>query len=114
MRAADRRDQAGTRRRTGSDGSARLRGVCWRAGRKAQPFGAAALNAAPQECLRGGGDDAEPRTPAGDDRNIDGEFIAPGDELPRAVEGVDQNEAVGDALRQRTARRLLRHDTYAG
>ena len=81
---------------------------------QAQPFGAAALNAAPQECLRGGGDDAEPRTPAGDDRNIDGEFIAPGDELPRAVEGVDQNEAVGDALRQRTARRLLRHDTYAG
>jgi len=73
----------------------------------------AAFAGAPGE-RRGGGDDAEPRTPAGDDRNIDGEFIAPGDELPRAVEGVDQNEAVGDALRQRTARRLLRHDTYAG
>ena len=76
--------------------------------------GAAALNAAPQECLRRGGNDAEAWAPASHDRNINSEFIAPGDEFPRTVEGVDQNEAIGNTLRQRAARSLLRHDAHAG
>ena len=60
---------------------------------KRQPFRAAADNAAPDQPERGGADDAKQRRSAGYQRQINGEFVAAGDEFLGAVERVDQEEA---------------------
>ena len=58
-----------------------------------QPFRAASDNAAPDQPERGRADDAEQRRPPGDEGQIDGEFVAAGDEFLGAVQGVDQEKA---------------------
>ena len=59
---------------------------------------------APDQSERGRGDDAEQRHAVGHQRQIDGEFVAAGDEFLGAVERVDQEEAVSiGQLRQMDA-----------
>ena len=58
-----------------------------------QPFGAAADQAAPDQSERRRADDAEQRRAVGDQREIDGELVAAGDEFLGAVERIDQEEA---------------------
>src|SRR4029453_11728932 len=84
------------------------------AGRQTQPLGAAALDPTPEDSLRRGGNDTETRTSTAHQRNIDRELIPPGDKLRGAVEGVDQDEAARDALRERASHRLLRHHAHPG
>ena len=85
-----------------------------RSGRKTQPLGAAPHNPPPQDSPRRGGDNAKTRRSAAHERNIDRELIAPGEQLAGAVEGVDQDEAAGNAVGGRAPRRLLRHHAHAG
>src|SRR6185436_20987960 len=61
---------------------------------KRQPLGAAADDAAPDQPERRRTDDAKQRYPVGYQRQVDGEFVAAGDEFLGAVERVDQKEAV--------------------
>src|SRR5258708_38760180 len=98
MGAADRGAQACIRRPAGRDWLTRLCRARGGAGGEAQPLGPPAFDPAPQQSLRGGRDNAEAWTPAPHDRDIDGEFVPPGNELARAVERIDQNEAVGKAV----------------
>src|SRR6516164_9010142 len=58
-----------------------------------ETLGLFANNAAPNLAAPRRGDDARYRHPAGDDSEIDGEFIAAGKELTRAVEGIHDQEA---------------------
>src|SRR5262245_62690589 len=98
MRAADHRNETRAWRRPGSNRAALLRGARWGTGREQQPLGAAALDPTPEDSLRRGGNDAETRTSAAHERNIDRELIPPGEQLAGAVERVDQDEAAGDAV----------------
>ena len=52
--------------------------------------------------------------PAPHDCNVDGEFVTSRDELARAIERIDQNEAVGKPVGECVACRLLRHDAHTG
>src|SRR6476660_3907919 len=88
MRAADHRDESRARGGSGVNGYAFLRGTCGRARRQAQPLGAFALDPAPQHAPRRGSDDAETGTSTADDRNVDGEFVPPGQQFTGSVEGV--------------------------
>lgn len=56
-------------------------------------FSLFANDASPDPAAPGCGDDARDRHPAGDDGKIDGKFIAAGKELPRAIEGVNDQKA---------------------
>src|SRR6185437_12220316 len=58
-----------------------------------ETHGLFANNAAPNLAAPRRGDDARNRHPAGDDSEIDGEFITAGKELTRAVEGIHDQEA---------------------
>src|SRR5262249_29165111 len=73
MRAADPRDETRGWRRPGSNRAALLRGARRGSGRQTQPLGAAALDPTPEDSLRRGGNDAETRTSAAHERNIDRE-----------------------------------------
>ena len=91
MRAADRDrpGRPGRRAATGVDRFDQRRdAVAHR-----QPLGAAADDAAPDQPERRRADDAEQRRAVGHQREIDGEFVAAGDEFLGAVERVDQEEA---------------------
>ena len=90
MRAADRDRPRLAARRAGT-GANRLDQRFTLA--KRQPFRAASDNAAPDQPERGRADDAEQRRPVGHQRQIDGEFVAAGDEFLGAVQRVDQEEA---------------------
>ena len=90
MRAADRDRPRLAARRAGA-GANRLDQRFALA--KRQPFRAAADDAAPDQPERGRADDAEQRRSVGHQRQIDGEFVAAGDEFLGAVERVDQEEA---------------------
>src|SRR5262249_48410619 len=114
MRAANHRDETRAWRRPGSNRATLLRGARWGTGRKQQPLGAAALDPTPEDSPRRGGHDAETRTSAAHERNIDRELIAPGEQLAGAVEGVDQDEVAGDAVGERAPHRLFRHHAHAG
>ena len=114
MRAADHRNETRAWRRPGSNRVALLRGRRRGSGRNTQPLGAAARNPTPEDSLRRGANDTETRTPAAHERNIDGELIPAGDQFAGAVEGVDQDEAVGKAVRGRAPRCLLLHHAHAG
>src|SRR5262249_25985959 len=114
MRAADHRNETRAWRRPGSNRAALLRCARRSSGRQTQPLGAAPLDPTPEDSLRRGGNDTETRTSTAHQRNIDRELIPPGDKLAGAVEGVDQDEAAGDALRERASNRLLRHHAHPG
>ena len=93
MRAAD-GDGPGLAARRAGPGADRLDQR--RAVAKRQPLRAAADDAAPDQSERRRADDAEQRRAVGHQRQIDGEFVAAGDEFLGAVERVDQEEAVVD------------------
>src|SRR5262245_62040587 len=114
MRAANHRNETGAWRRPRSNRATLLRCARRSSGRQTQPLGAAALDPTPEDSPRRGANDTETRTSAAHQRNIDRELVPPGDELSGAVEGVDQDKAAGDALRERAPHRLLRHHAHAG
>src|SRR3954468_15683871 len=110
MRAAD-RDRPRLAARRASAGTNRLDQRLAMAER--QPFRAAADNAAPDQPERGRADDAEQRRPVGYERQIDGEFVAAGDEFLGAVERIDQEETF--LIGRRGLRgALFRQRRYAG
>ena len=102
-------------RQPGADGGVLPRRACGGSGGQTQPLGALAFDAAPNNSLRRSGDDTESRLAPAHDRNVDGEFITPGDQFTGPVEGVDQDEAVGDAGGKRAVGRrcFFRHHADA-
>ena len=97
MRSAHCGNQARLRAGPRPDGGALLGGGGRRSGHRCKRSAPSTLDPAPQYSLRRSRDDAESRAAAGHDRNIDGEFIPSGEQLAGAVEGIDQDEAAGEA-----------------
>ena len=79
-----------------------------------QPFSLAADDRAPQQSLRRRGDDAGDRNAVRHDGDVDGEFVAPGEEFLGAVERVDDDEARLQTRIFRAADAFLRDHRYAG
>ena len=114
MRAAHGGDHSGRRAPPAADADALLGGIRRRSGREPEVLRAFRLDAAPEHALCRRSDNADLRTTAAEKREIDREFVAPGDELAGTIEGIDEYEFAGEVFRDRGARRLFRDDGNAG
>src|SRR5262249_7902971 len=55
------------------------------------------------------GNDAEPRAAGAEEREVDREFVATGNEFASAIEGIDQHEVSGKVCRRGGTDRLFRY-----
>src|SRR6478609_7186933 len=94
---------------SGADGPSLVGGIF----QQPETLGLVANNAAPDLAAPRRSDDARNRHPAGDDSEIDGEFIAAGKELTRSVEGIHDQEASIKMIMV-LVRGFLRDNRYAG
>ena len=98
MRAADQHAGAAGRTRAGVDRNALARRVRRGARRKRQPLGALAEVTAPDQAARRRGDHARDRCAVFDQCDVDGELVETGEKFARAVERIDDEEALAQAL----------------
>ena len=113
MGAADRRDDASLGHRTGPNRGNPCRRARRRAGRQPKALGAAAGCGAPDQAERGRGDDPQRGEASPHQAQIDGEFVAAGDQLTGAIDRIDQHEIVCSRANGSAGARLLGDDRHA-